>query len=74
MGSPLVPALANAFLYHHERKWLREYPVAYAPIFYKHYINYIFVLLKSESHFNNVLFYLNFKRPNIRFTCEIEKD
>ena len=74
MGSPLGPALANAFLCHHESKWLRECPVAYAPIFYKHYVDDIFVLLKSENHVNNLLFYLNSKHPNIRFTCEIEKD
>ena len=29
MGSPLGPALGNAFLCHHERNWLRECPVAY---------------------------------------------
>ena len=67
--SPLGPALANAFLCHHERKWLRECPVAYAPIFYKRYIDDIFVLLKSENHVNNLLFYLNSKHSNIRFTC-----
>ena len=33
MGSPLGPAFANAFLRHHQSKWLREFPVAYAPIF-----------------------------------------
>ena len=59
---------------HHNRKWLRECPVAYAPIFYKRYVNDIFVLLKSESHVNNSLLYLNSKHPNIRFTCEIEID
>ena len=39
MGSPLGLALANASLCHHERKWLRECPVAYVPIFYKRYRN-----------------------------------
>ena len=34
----------------------------------------IFVLLKSENHVNNLLFYLNSKHTNIRITCEIEKD
>ena len=33
-----------------------------------------FFLLKSENYVNNLLFYLNSKHPNIRFTCEIEKD
>ena len=35
MGSPLALALTNAFLCHHESKWLRENPVPYAPIFVK---------------------------------------
>ena len=70
MGSPLGPALANAFLCYHGRKWLRECPVTYAPIFYKRYVDDIFVLLKSESQVNNLLFYQIY----IRFTCEIEKD
>ena len=74
MGSPLAPALANAFLCHHERKWLRECPVTYAPIFYKRYVGDIFVLLKCESQVNNLLFYLNSKHKNVRFTREIEKD
>ena len=75
MGSPLGPALANALLCYHERKWPRECPVAYATIFYKRYVDDIFVLLlQSENHVNNMLFYLNSKHPNISFTCEIEKD
>ena len=74
MGSALGPVLANVFLCHHEEILLRECPVAYAPTFYKRYIGDIFVLLKSENHVNNLLFYLNSKHPNIRFTCEIEKD
>ena len=71
MGSPLGPTLTNAFSCHHERKRLRECPVTYAPTFYKRYVDDIFVLLKSENHVNNLLFYLNSKHTNIRFTCEI---
>ena len=74
MGSPLGPALAIDFLCHHERKWFRECPVVCAPIFYKRYVDDIFVWLKSESYVNNLLFYLNYKHPNISFTYEIEKD
>ena len=73
MGTPLGPALTNVFLCHHEIKWHRKYPVAYAPNFYKSYVDDIFVLLKSENYLNNLLFYLNSKHPNIRFTIEIEE-
>ena len=48
IGSRLGPALGNAFLCHDERKWPRECPVTYAPIFYKRYTD-IFVLLKENS-------------------------
>ena len=74
MGSPLGQASAKAFLCHYERKWFRECPVAYSPIFYKRYVDDIFVRLKSENHVINLLLYLHSKHPNIRFTCEIEKD
>ena len=50
MRSPLGQALVNTFLCHHERIWLKECPVAYAPIFYKCYVDDIFALLKSENH------------------------
>ena len=33
-----------------------------------------FFSAKSENHVNNLLFYINSKHPNIRFTCEIGKD
>ena len=74
MGFHLGPALTNVFLCHHERKWLRECPVIYAPIFYKRYLDDPFVLLKSENHVNNLLFRLNPKHPNTSFTREIEKE
>ena len=74
MGFHLGPALTNVFLCHHERTWLRESPVIYAPIFYKCYLDDIFVLLKSENHVNNLLFCLNPKHPNTSFTREIEKE
>ena len=66
--------MANVFYYHHERKRFEEYSVVYAASFYKRYVDAIVVLLKSENHVNNLLFYFNSKHPNIRFTCEIEKN
>ena len=47
MGSPLGPALANAFLCHHEADWLDDCPLSFAPVFYARYVDDIFVLLKS---------------------------
>ena len=38
------------------------------------FINVTLMMLKSENHANNLLLYLNSKHPNIRFTCEMDKD
>ena len=35
MGVPLGPTLANAFLCHHEKKWLNDYPNNFKPVFDK---------------------------------------
>ena len=45
MRSSLGRALDDAFLCHHKRQWIRKCPVTYAPIFYKPYLDDIFVLL-----------------------------
>ena len=74
MGSPLGPALANAFLCHHEGRWIDECPLAYAPVFYARYVDDIFVLLKSVDHVERLATYLSSKHPNINFTFEIERD
>ena len=47
MGSPLGPALANAFLAHHETVWLEECLLAFAPIFFARYVDDIFFCTKS---------------------------
>ena len=44
MGSPLGPSLANAFLCHHETKWLNDCPKKFKPVFYKRYVDDAFVL------------------------------
>ena len=74
MGSPLGPALANAFLCHHERSWLEDCPLAYAPVFYARYVDDIFVLLRSRDHIERLATYLSSKHPNINFTFEVEED
>ena len=74
MGSPLGPALANAFLCHHEELWLEECPLAFAPVFYARYVDDIFVLLRSVDHVTRLATYLSSKHPNINFTFEIERD
>ena len=72
MGSPLGPALANAFLCHHEKHWLDDCPLSFAPVFYARYVDDIFVLLRSREHITRLANYLSSKHPNINFTYEVE--
>ena len=74
MGSPLGPALANAFLCHHETSWLDDCPLSYAPVFYARYVDDIFVLLHSTNHASQLAVYLSSKHTNINFTYELEEN
>ena len=74
MGSPLGPALANAFLCHHEASWLDECPLSYAPIFFVRYVDDIFVLIRSKEHITHLAAYFSSRHPNIKFTYEVEVD
>ena len=72
MGSPLGPTLANAFLCFHEQIWLNECPDEFKPVYYRRYVDDIFVLFRSPDHLEKFKNYLNSKQRNIRFTCEKE--
>ena len=72
MGSPLGPALANAFLAHHETVWLEECPLSFAPIFFARYVDDIFILVRANEHVAKLAEYFSSKHANIRFTYELE--
>ena len=72
MGSPLCPTLANAFLCFHEQIWLNECPDEFKLVYYRRYVDDIFVLFRSPDHLEKLKNYLNSKHGNIRFTCEKE--
>ena len=72
MGSALGPTLANAFLCFHEQIWLNECPDEFKPVYYRRYVDDIFVLFHSPDHLEKFRNYLNSKQRNIRFTCEKE--
>ena len=73
MVSPLGPSLANAFLSHHETKWLNDCPEKFKPVFYKSYVDDIFVLFKRPEHVKPFVDYMNSKNKNINFSFEAEK-
>ena len=73
MGSPLGPALANAFLVHCEKNWLRNYPSDFKPHYYRRYVADIFVLFTSPRHLEAFSNFLNGRHANLSFTIEREK-
>ena len=71
MGPPLGPTLANAFLVYHEKNWLEHCPVEYRPLYYRRYVDDIFVLFNSAEHLKRFHSYLNSRHLNISFTDNI---
>lgn len=74
MGSPLGPTLANIFMSHLEKKWLKECPNSFKPIFYRRYIDDIFVMFTSGDHVELFADFMNKCHPNIKFTFEKEEN
>ena len=68
------PALANIFMCSLESKWLRDCPNDFKSVFYRHYVNDIFVLFSSPDHVDKFKEYLQSKHPNIKFSLEKEKN
>ena len=62
MRYPLVPTLANAFLWSHEQIWLNEYPGDLKLVYYRKYIDDIFVWFCSPDHLEKYKNYLNSKQ------------
>ena len=67
MGSPLGLSLSNAFFCHHEAKWLNDCPNIFKGVFYKRYVDDIFVLFKRPEHVKPFVDYMNSEHKNIIF-------
>ena len=74
MGSPLGPTLANLFLCHHETNWLDCCPLQFKPVYYKRYVDDVFLLFRSKTHVKKFLNYLNSRHKNIQFSYEEENN
>ena len=57
-----------------EIKWLQQCPIEFKPVYYRRYVDDTFMLFNKESDVPLFLDYMNSRHPNIRFTCEVEKD
>ena len=74
MGSPLGPTRANAFLCFCGKKWLEQCPEEFKPVYYRRYVDDIFVLFRSQDHLIKFRDYFNKCHPNMNFTFEQEKN
>ena len=57
-----------------ENKWLRDCPNDFKPVFYRRYIDDIFVLFSSPDHADKFREYLSSKHPSIKFSVEKEEN
>ena len=64
MDFPLSFSLANAFLAHYEQIWLSVSPDEFKPLYYKRYVDDIFVLFRSPHHLEKFNEYLNTKHAS----------
>ena len=74
MGSPLGPTLVNIFMCNFENKWLKDCPHSLKSVFYRRYVDYIFVLFSSLDQAEKLKKYSSSKHPNINFSLEKEND
>ena len=74
MVSPLRPTFANAFLCFYKKKWLEQCPDEFKPVYYRRYVDDIFVLFKSRDHLIKFRDYLNKCHSNMKFSFEEEKN
>ena len=74
MGSPLHTALTNIFICSFENKWLKHCPYDLKPVFYRLYVDVIFVLFSSLDHAENFKKYLSSNYPYINFSSETENN
>ena len=74
MGSPLGPTMANVFLSFYEVKWLEQCPKEFKPVFYRRYVDDIFVLFESAEHISKFRDYFSTRHPNMSFSFEQEKN
>ena len=74
MGSPLGPALANIFMCNFENKWLKDCPHSLKSVFYRRYVDDIFVLFSSLGQAEKFKKYLSSKHPNINVSLEKENE
>ena len=74
MVETLGPTLAIALLCYHEKRWLDKCSEDFKPVFYRRYVDDIFVLFRKEEHLQLFPNYFNSCHENIKFTSEKESN
>ena len=74
MDSPLRTSLANTFLPYHEKNWLKNCSQEFRPVFYRRYVDDIFILFKLNDHLKYFQDFLNSCHINMSFSMETEKE
>ena len=73
-GSPLDPTLANVFLCYRETTWLKNCPKSFKPVYYKRYVDDIFVLFEKPKQVLQFVNYMNERHKNMNFSFQTEID
>ena len=71
MGSPVGPSVSNAFPSYHKKNWLNSCLQGFKLVFYRRYVDDIFILFKSNDHLKD---FLNSCHINMSFSMETEKE
>ena len=74
MGSPLGPSLANAFLCFYEENRIEQSSEEFKLVYYRRYVDDIFVLFRSHDYLIEFRDYLNKCHPDMKFSFEEEKN
>ena len=74
MGSQLGPTFSSLFLVYYENMGLDKCPLQFKPIYYRRYVDDIFLMFEKKDHVKKFLNYMNSCHQNIKFTFEEEQN
>ena len=73
MRSPLGPTLANIFLCYHETTWLKNCPKSFKPVYYKRYVDDIFVSVEKQEQVSRFVTYMKKRHKTVKFRLKLKK-
>ena len=62
--------MANVLLSFYEMKWVEQWPNKFKPVFYRRYVDDIFVLFESVEQLSKFETNINTSHPNMSFSFE----